>query len=443
MKNYAISQEELTSLRKNYLSDKTNDVKRHALSKTDINDLVYVSEQTDHTKDYFNVEVKTMNVCNQKQSGRCWIFASLNLLREHIAKQLNLEQFELSQNYMSFYDKLEKCNYVMNVLIDLKDKEIGDRELDFILNTPVGDGGQWDMFVSLVRKYGVMPKENFFETAQSNKTLISDKLINATLRQFACETHKKSEKECLKLRETYLAKFYTMLCNLFGVPPQKFVFTYKPKDGEVVVSENAITPVEFAKQYGVMDLVDEYQSVVNAPTKDKPFNKTYTVKYLGNVINGKTVTHLNVEMDRLKQLIIKSLKEGELVWFGSDVSHYGERTEGIWDDKLFDYKSLLGVDFAMHKDDALNFRESVMNHAMVITGVMLDEAEKPIRWKIENSWGDDKGRKGFYVMSDSFFDLYVYQAVIKKIYLNQTEADSLLKKPVELLPWDPLGTLAK
>lgn len=442
MKNYEITKKELEELSKNYESNKHNDVIRHALSKTDIETLAYVSEANDNVKDYFNVEVKTMDVCNQKQSGRCWLFASLNLLREIVAKKLNLKSFELSQNYLSFYDKLEKCNFVMNVLIDLKDKKIGDRELDFILGTPVGDGGQYDMFVSLIRKYGVMPKENFYETNQSNKTLMSDKLINATLRQFATEIHNKSEKECLKIRETYLQKFYTLLCNLFGVPCKSFRHTYKKEDGSVVVDEET-TPLEFANKYGLIDYVNSMQSVVNAPTEDKPYNKTYTVKYLGNVVNGKVVTHLNVEMSRMKEMIIKSLKNNEIVWFGSDVSHYGERTEGIWDDNLFDYRSLLGVDFEMSKEDALNFRESVMNHAMVITGVMLDENEKPIRWKIENSWGEDRGRKGYYVMSDSFFNMYVYQAVLNKKYLNDVETKALEKEPIELSPWDPLGTLAK
>ena len=190
-----------------------------------------------------------------------------------------------------------------------------------------------------------------------------------------------------------------------------------------------------------MDL-SEYASLINAPTFNKPFHKTYTVDYLGNVVGGKDIHYLNLEMDRVKELIIDQLKSGEVVWFGSDVGYDGTRKSGIWDDKAFDFESAFGMNFNLTKEDGLLYWRSAMNHAMVITGVNLDENGRPNRWKIENSWGDENGQKGYYLMSDSWFDHYVYQAVIHKKFLSDTEKQELLQEPVHLDPWDPMGALA-
>lgn len=437
-----ITLQELKKLKKKF--DKNNKlvVLRNALSRNLINDVVFVNDGVNHNLDSFNVEVKTMPVCNQRQSGRCWIFAGLNVLREHIAKQLGINNFQLSQNYISFFDKLEKSNYAMQNLISIRNKEIGDRELDFILNEPVNDGGQWDMFVSLIKKYGVMPKANHYETKQSENTMISDKLVNSSLRQFASLVRGKTDDECEKLRLEYLEKFFNLFVASFGYATETFNFTYKDKDGNLV-DLGEFTPQSFSKHFGIDTLIDEYQSVVSAPTKDKAFNKTYTVKFLGNVAGGKEVVHLNVDFDRFEQLIIEQLKNDEVVWFGSDVSYYGDRIGGLWDTNSFDYKTAFDLDFVMDKADSLDYRQSMMNHAMVITGVNLDKNNLPTRWKIENSWGDEIGRKGYFVMSEDFFKLYTYQAVIKKKYLNKTETKALEGKVTELAPWDPLGTLAK
>ncbi len=438
---HEINAQSLAKLKKEYLANPKNTVVRHALSKTKISDLVYVDNAQVDTVQKFNIEVKSLPVCNQRQSGRCWIFAGLNVIREKIAKEINCPNFELSQNYISLYDKIEKCNWAMEVLISMKDRDIDDRELKFILSCPVGDGGQWDMFVSLVDKYGLMPKDAHFENAQSNSTMFSNRLINTTLRQFAAAVHNKSDKEVEALRDEYLVKFYNLLSNCFGVPAEKFEFSYIDKDGKFH-EEGEYTPVEFAEKFHIKEYLSNMQSIVNAPTSDKEYLKTYTIKYLGNVVGGKKVIHLNLEMPRVEELIINQLKDGKVVWFGSDVGYYGDRTSGTWDISMFDYKTPFDMDYEMDKAESMDYLVSAMNHAMVITGVQLDKAGKPVRWKIENSWGADVGDKGYFVMSERFFEKYVYQAVVEKDYLNEKELAALKEEPVELKPWDPLGTLA-
>ena len=443
MKNEYLSLNELDKLQNNYNKDDKNVILRHALSKTSIPDVIYVSESEHDLQNKFSIDLKTMNVCNQKQSGRCWIFAGLNILREIIGKKLNVEQFELSQNYVAFFDKLEKINFTLSSVMELLDKEHDDRTLMHILTNGVGDGGQWDMFANLVKKYGVCPKNAMVETYQSSGTRESDVLINSMIRKFAADASKlyKEEKydQIKEMKDELIQKSYNLLANCFGVPPKTFNLEYVDKDNKYHLVQN-LTPKQFFDEF-IGSEIDEYQSITNAPTKDKPYVKTFTIKYLGNVIEGKKVVHLNLTMDRIKEIIINQLSNNEPVWFGSDVSYYRNRTTGVWDTLSYDYMSAFGLDVKFSKEDMLNYFNSAMNHAMVITGVNLVNG-KANKWKIENSWGDDIGNKGYFIMSSDFFDRFVYQAVVNKKYLDKEELEALEKEPVELKPWDPMGTLA-
>ena len=311
-----------------------------------------------------------------------------------------------------------------------------------VLTNGIGDGGQWDMFVNLIKKYGIVPKNAMKETFQSSATSESTQLINSLCRQFAFKAKsmfaldKKSD--LLTLKNETLEKIYTLLVNCFGLPPSKFDFEYTDKN-DAYHCEKDLTPISFFNKY--VENIDDYVSIVNAPTETKPFYKTYTIKYLNNVIEGKNIIHLNLPMERFKELIINQLKDGEIVWFGSDVSSYRERKLGVWDDNSYDYQSLLGFDMSFDKAAMLDFHQSAMNHAMCLTGVNIKN-DKPTRWKVENSWGKDTGNQGYFIISDSWFDKYVYQAVINKKYLNEIELECYKNKPIELDPWDPLGTLA-
>ncbi len=441
-----ITNQDIASFEKEYLSDEKNTIIRHALSKCGMDDIVHCQDKPSSSQFTFSIDVKTLPVSNQKRSGRCWIFSASTILREIINKKLHVkDQFEISQNYISYFDKLEKYNYYLEniILLTLQGRVHDDRKMAFLLQG-VSDGGQWDMYVDLVKKYGIVPKCAFPETAQSENTRFSCILLNSHIRRFASEVGKMKEEglgyEAMEeLKGEYMKKVYDLLTNAFGVPPKEFDFEYTD-DKDVYHIEKDLTPKAFFDKY-VGSEIDEYVSIIHAPTKDKEYYKTYNIELVGNVIDGKPITHLNLPLERIKQLIISQLKDDEIVWFGSDVSYYGDRTNGIWNDLTFDFKTTYGIDFKFDKADMLDYSNSMMNHAMCITGVNLIDG-KPNRYKIENSWGSENGNKGYYVMSDSWFDSFVYQVAIKKKYLNDMELEALKTKPTLLPPWDPFGTLA-
>lgn len=438
----SISKEHLSKLLKDYKNEKVFDVARHALANSEIPNVALNKDNVKEMDFNFDINIETMDATNQKASGRCWIFAATNVLREMIAKEKNIKFFELSQSYIAFYDKLEKLNYTLEALIEMIDKDYDDRTLQFML-AGIGDGGQWDMFVSVVKKYGVCPKNAFPETYTSSATRYINSLVNAEVRRFASDSRKAFKKGGMdavyQLKNQLMDRYYRALVSVYGLPPEKFDFEYTDSKNVCHV-EKGYTPESFFEKY-VGNKLDEYVSIINAPTKDKPFGKSYTVKYLGNVVGGKQVKHLNLPMERMKELILSQLKDNHIVWFGSDVASYGDRVNGVWDDGLFDFKSLLELDIKMDKGESLDFRSSAMNHAMCITGVAIRDG-KPTKWKIENSWGTANGQKGYYIMSASWFDQYTYQAVINKKYLTKEELAAYESKPIELKPWDPMGSLA-
>lgn len=433
-----IIKENLRNIEEEYTNNVANTIARRALSKSKIRDITKVNEQTEFTRDMFSINLKTLPVTDQKSSGRCWIFAGCNVIREAIAKKYNLEEFEISQNYVAFYDKLEKCNYLLESIISLKDKEKDDRTLDYLLSTGIQDGGQWDLFVNIVNKYGVVPKNAFPETYQSSNTYGIDNLLNKYIRKFAYEI-RNEEMDIQSRKEKCIKEIYSILCSCFGIPPKTFSFEYVDKDKNYHIVKD-LTPMKFYQEIVEMDL-NNYVSIINSPTSDKPFNNVYTVDYLGNVAEGNEVLYLNLPIERLKELAVNQLKDGESVWFGSDCGKDADGTDGVWDDSTFDIDTLFQIDSSMSKGAMLDTRESAMNHAMVITGVNL-ENENPTKWRIENSWGEKYGHKGYYVATDSWFSKYVYQIVINKKYLSEEEKNILNNKRIRLKPWDPMGTLA-
>ena len=425
------------------VDDNQNKILRHALSKNSLY-AIASSQDADPEMDFnFDINIKTLPAANQKASGRCWIFAATNVCREIVAAKCNLSNFELSQSYLAFYDRLEKSNYLLEAVIELINEEYDERTLAFLLQNGVGDGGQWDMFVNLVNKYGLCPKNVFPETNTSSATRETGQVINFNIRKFASEAKDLYQGEGIeavrKAKDELLDKIYVLLSDAYGLVPETFDFEYTDKDGNYHL-EKDFTPLSFKEKY-LGDELNNYVSLINAPTKDKPFGKTYTVAYLGNVVGGKEVTHLNVTMDRMKKLILSQLEDNRIVWFGSDVGFYGDRELGIWDDQKFDLDTPFALNLIMDKGESLDYRASQMNHAMCITGVSFKNGE-PRKWKIENSWGKDRAKDGYYIMSNTWFDQFVYQAVVDKKYLNEQELKALKEKPIVLKPWDPMGSLA-
>ncbi len=439
----AITYDQISHWNDEFEADAQRQLAALSLSKTNMADAAYVSAEANKLRHKFSVDIKTMEAANQKSSGRCWIFAATNVLREIIGKKCNIEKLELSQSYMALMDKFERCNYFFESILETAELPTSDRTVSFILATGVHDGGQWDMFANIVKKYGVMPKDAFDETFQTSNTAVMNRILNQNLKAGAIKlrtmvAEKKSREEIQNVKNDMLAKIYSYLCSCYGKPPETFDFEYVDKD-DVYHIEKGYTAKSFAEKY-VTDTVDSMVSIIHAPTADKPYNKTFTVRLLGNVVGGKDVTHLNLSLEDFKAAVIRQLQAGKVVWFGSDVSYYGDREKGIWDDKSFNFELLTGLDLTISKSNALDYGFSAMNHAMVITGVNLDDG-KPNRWKIENSWGDKSGEKGYYICSDSWFDKFVYQAAVEKEYLGEL-AKYTEEKPVVLEPWDPMGTLA-
>ncbi|MBR3311289.1 MAG: C1 family peptidase [Solobacterium sp.] len=439
-----ISPVQLEQMRNDYLENEKARIVRNALTKNDIGTISCDFVAARANPYIFSIDIETMPVTNQKASGRCWIFSALNVLREIIAKKYQIKEFELSQNYVAFYDKLEKVNFYLEaVLQESKVASMHDETIRFLMETAVGDGGQWDMFVSLVKKYGICPKAAMPETYQSSHTRGMNALINQRLHRFTAEVFKLkdsgTDEELGKLKEECLKECYGLICSCFGMPPESFAFEYRDKDGKYHCEQN-VRPQDFYEKYLGTDM-DEYVGIINGPTADKPFWQMYTVKYLGNVIGGNPVSFLNLPMDRFKELILDQLKAGELVWFGCDCGKDGDRKTGLWDDRQFRYEETFDMNLDMSKEDMLDTRHSAMNHAMVLTGVNL-ENDRPTRWKIENSWGEEPGNKGYFICSDTWFDRYVYEAVVHRKYLSEKELAILQETPHMLEPWDPFGSLA-
>lgn len=439
----SISLDALSQMRETYCADAKARVVRNALTKNDIGVISRSFEAENSNPNIFSIDIKTMSATSQMQSGRCWIFSALNVLREIIGRKYGIKEFELSQNYVAFYDKLEKANWFMECILSELDAPLASEKNRFILENAVGDGGQWNMLVSLIKKYGIVPKSAMGETWQSSHTRNMNGLLNKRLRKFALDVHKAHEEgndeAIASIKEEALKEIYGLIASCFGLPPVSFTFEYYDKDNNAH-AEYDVTPADFYEKYLDVDL-DNYISVINGPTADKPYHKTFTVEYLGNVVDGNRVELLNVPMEELKKAILDTMKDGDPVWFGCDCGKDGDRDTGLWDDAQYDYEHTFDMHLHMSKAEMLDARQSAMNHAMVLTGVNLVN-EKPTRWKIENSWGDKPGNKGYFTASDTWFDQYVYVAAIHKKYLSEEALAALNEEPVLLSPWDPFGTLA-
>lgn len=392
----------------------------------------------------FSVDVTTGKVSNQKQSGRCWMFAALNTFRHKILNAFNLKDFELSQNHTFFWDKYEKANYFYENVLATAQEPLSSRKVAFLLQTPQQDGGQWDMIVSIFQKYGVVPKAVMPESSNSSNSRDLNNYLNkklrkdaGTLRQLVADGQ--SEAAIQEAKEGMLQEIYNFLATSLGTPPETFDFEYRDEEKNYHI-DRGLTPQTFYDKYVGVDL-DDYVSIINAPTADKPYNKSYTVEMLGNVVGGKEVKYLNVDMETFKKLAIAQLEQGESVWFGCDVGQSSTRDSGIMALDAYDMNDLFDIDFTMTKAQRLDYGESLMTHAMVLTGVDIVDG-KSTKWKVENSWGEKVGTNGFFVMSDEWMDEYTYQIVVRKEFLTAEQLAAFEAEPQVLAPWDPMGALA-
>ncbi|WP_084648192.1 aminopeptidase C [Acidipropionibacterium thoenii] len=383
-------------------------------------------------------------VTAQMHSGRCWLFSSLNLLRATARKNLGVKDFEFSQNYAMFWDKFERANFFLNDIIATASESLDSRLVQFMLREVEGDGGQWDMAVSIYQKHGVIPKQAMPETQPSSNTHRMDTQLQTLLRRSALNLRELASsgagpEDLDAAREGVLADVWRILVISLGNPPSTFEFGWQDDDGQYH-TDGTLTPAEFYQRHVGIDL-SEYVCLVDDPRSEHPKGRALTVEHLGNVVGGRDIRYINAPMDVIKKLAADTIVAGDPVWFGADVSQQSDRTSGLLVGDLHDYSGLFGVDLSTTKEERVVSGESAMNHAMLFTGVDIADG-LPRRWRVENSWGDQPGDKGYFTMDDSWFSNYVFEVVVRIDSLPEDLKAAVTEEPLALPAWDPMGTLA-
>ncbi len=433
-----VSQENVAKFRQAFNADNRNTVVQRAATKNGVlnaSEDIAAKVRLDRT---FSIEIDTGKVTNQRQSGRCWLFSLLNTLRHQVADKYDLKDFELSQAYSYFWDKIERANIFYENIIRTADKPTTDREVEFYLAGPGDDGGQWAMAASLVQKYGVVPASVMPESFNTNNTTGFGGALDTKLRKDAVELRElknsgATEGQLNAKRDHLLGEVYRMTAIAVGEPPVKFDFEYRD-DKKNYHRDADLTPKEFYDKYIGVDL-DDYVVLTNAPYK--PFDKLYSLPAEDNVVGGKNITLLNVEMDTLRKAAVAQLKDGETVWFGNDVLEQMDRKEGFLDSQLYQTDALFNVDLSLSKAERFEYGQAQVSHAMTLTGVDVVN-DQPTKWKVENSWGEKNGKDGYFVMTDDWFENYVYEVVVHRKYLTPDQLKLADSEPEPLPVWDPL-----
>lgn len=425
-----------------------NVITQNSLQDTFINREVY--QNSEHI---FSHQVEPrVKITNQKSSGRCWLFAALNVMRLNMISDYDLKEYEFSQSYLFFWDKLERSNFVLESVIDAhnNNENINGQIIQHLLNDPLSDGGQWDMVANLINKYGLVPKSVYPESRHSSYSASMNQILTYKIREYSKELIDllKQDKSIEEEKNRMLGEIYQLLSKFLGTPPTNFDWEYMDKKNDYHIIKD-LTPKSFYKN-NVNFNVDDYYSLINDPRNE--YNKLYTVKYLGNIVEGYKVRYLNLPINRLKELTKNSLIDNEAVWFGCDVGKNNLKNQCIMDLDILAYETPLNIKFGLNKKERLEFRQSLMTHAMVISGCNIIEENNSVctnvtnkvnKWEIENSWGDRGPAKGYCMMTDKWFDEYVYEILINKKYLLEDELNIINSKKYTILPpWDPFGSLA-
>ena len=440
----ALDSTALSEFKEVYESRPAHQLMQNVVTQHDVNDVALNRQIVSEAVHSFSTVLDDWSVTNQARSGRCWAFAGLNLFRSETRNILNVKEFEFSQSYVMFWDKMERANYILEAIIETADRPVDDRVVAWLLQQPLGDGGQWDMFVSLVRKHGVVPKTVMPETESSGNSMRMNAGLNYQVRQGALNIRRIYAAEggtdaMREAKQESLKAIYRILCIHLGTPPESFDWQWKDKDGEFH-RDGAMTPLEFVEKY-ISTPMEEYVCLVHDPRRANPPGRTYTVQYLGNVVDGTRIKYLNIDIDLMKDIAMRMLQDGKPVWMGCDTGKQMHRDKGLWDAELFDYASVYNADFSMNKEERLEYHQTAMTHAMLFTGVDVVDG-RPRRWRVENSWDDKVGEKGFFLMNDSWFAEYMFEIAAPKSYLPEELQQALDLEPVVLPPWDPMGSLA-
>jgi bleomycin hydrolase len=434
-----LSETDLELMRKRFLASPKNRVAQNAVAQTSIDEVALDREVVVGTDTTVSNLLDDWGVTNQKKSGRCWLFAGLNLLRVGAAKAMNLKEFEFSQNHLMFWDKLERANFFLEAMIKTADRDLDDRTVAFLLTEVAGDGGQWNMFVALVAKHGVVPKTVMPETHSSSQTARMNEILQSVLRQGALELRGCPATEQQERKQHIVEAVHRILCIHLGTPPERFGWQWTDKD-RVFHRDAEMTPKEFAAKYVRLGL-DDYVCLVDDRRPTSPKGRTFTVEHLGNVVGGPPVVYLNVDVAVMKKAAMDAIVSGTPVWFGCDVAKMRNNTLGIWDAHLYDLESVYDVSFSLDKAQRLVLHDALMTHAMLFTGVDVVDGS-PRKWRVENSWGDEKADKGFWTMNDNWFDEHVFEIAARRDQLPSELMVALEAEPIVLPAWDPMGSLA-
>lgn len=436
--SHELSLDEIAKFQADYEKQRQNKIAEMATVTNGVQKASFNTEKVRNLNRTFSIEIKTDNVTNQKQSGRCWLFAALNTLRHEFAKKNKAKNFVFSQSYLFFWDRIERANIFFDNILATADQDLDDRTVHSYMQGPDTDGGQWAMAVSLVRKYGLVPDYAYDESFTANSTASFNAALNMKLREDAlvlrelAQAGKTDEVEAK--RSEFLSEVYRMSVIAFGEPTKKFDLEFRNDDGDYILDQD-LTPLDFWHKYFTDDL-DDYVVLFNAP--DHEMDKLYALPFEDNVVGGTPVKFLNTNIDNLKQAAIEQLKSGQTIWFGCDVGKESDRQKGIMTKDLYQTDTLFGIKTNLDKKARLQTGASGSTHAMTLVGVDVVDG-KPRQWKVENSWGEKVGKNGYFVMSDDWFNEYLFKVVVKKKFVS----DKLLKiwngEATPVKPWDSMA----
>lgn len=429
----------LGRMKASYSHDAQTRALRNAIAANSIDVLAINAENKNNFDTDFSHKVPSKGITDQKRSGRCWLFTGLNVLRSQMMNRHNLGELKLSQNYNFFFDQLEKANLFLQAMIDNAGKPLEDRTVEWLLKNPLNDGGQFTGVADNIMKYGVVPAGVMAESFSAENTGRMSNLIALKLREDGLElrrmvAEKKSEKAVSTRKEEMLAEIYRMLALTLGEPPAEFTWTRRNSKGETV-DTRTYTPQSFYKEYAGQDLQKDYIMLMNDPSR--PYYKLYEIDFDRHCYDGANWTYVNLPVDDIKKMAINSIKDSTMMYFSCDVGKFLDRDRGYLDTANYDYGSLMGTDFGMNKADRIRTFASASSHAMTLMAVDLDSDGKPVKWMVENSWGNG-ANDGHLIMTDRWFDEYMFRLVIDKKYATPEVLEILKMKPVRLPAWDPM-----
>ena len=432
-----ISPEMLRQIKQAYQGTPADKAIRNAIANNNINKLAVNLESLNNLDTHFSHKVESKGISDQQSSGRCWLFTGLNVLRAKAIAKYDMGEFLFSQNYSFFWDQLEKANLFLQGIIDTRQKPMDDKMVEWLFKHPIGDGGQFTGVSDLLTKYGVVPADVMVETYSSNNTARMGNLIGLKLKEFGLqlrENPQASAAELEKKKTEMLGTIYRMLVLNLGEPPTKFTWTRKDAKGNPVETKE-YTPLSFFDEYVGDDLRNNYVMLMNDPSR--AYYKLYEIDFDRHSYDGKNWTYVNLPIDDIKQMAIASIKDSTMLYFSCDVGKFFNREQGVLDVNYLDYGSLLGTTFGMDKKQRIQTFSSGSSHAMTLMAVDLDENGKPKKWMVENSWGPG-ANSGHVIMTDEWFDEYMFRLVVNKKYITEKVKEVLKQKPTRLPAWDPM-----